>query len=400
MFKNYEDYLTQRTALIGAAQAAIESGDYEASEAKSAEVEALDAEFDKFKAMQANLDALKGNAGALPVNMLGAEDVTEKVDVCENYTNSIEYRRAFMNFVGKGIAIPDKFKNEDQVTTTTDAGSLIPEMIVNRIIERLEARGMIWSRITKTSYKGGVKIPVSNVKPVASWVNEGEGSYTQKKAISGYVSFTWNKLRCAVAVTLEVDTMSLEIFEARIVENIGDAMLKQLEQSVISGTGSGQPKGILAETPNEGQALQIAAAGTIGYDTLIDMEAALPIEYEADAVFLMTKKTFMAFAGITDNAGQPIARVDHGINGRIERTLLGREVILNNYMDNYADTVAADKIVAALFNLADYTMNMNLNITMKTYEDNDTDDIIRKAVALADGKVVIKDSLVTLTKKA
>ena len=35
---------------------------------------------------------------------------------------------------------------------------------------------------------------------------------------------------------------------------------------------------------------------------------------------------------------------------------------------------------------------------LKKYEDNDTDDMVTKAIMIADGKVVIKDSLVTIKK--
>ena len=47
-----------------------------------------------------------------------------------------------------------------------------------------------------------------------------------------------------------------------------------------------------------------------------------------------------------------------------------------------------------------YIMNTNLGMTVKTYEDNDTDDQVTKAVMLVDGKVVDKSSLVTIRVKA
>ncbi|WP_317188309.1 phage major capsid protein, partial [Escherichia coli] len=83
---------------------------------------------------------------------------------------------------------------------------------------------------------------------------------------------------------------------------------------------SGKPKGILAETPVDGQALDVAK---INYKTLTDAEAALPLEYEASAIWTMTKKTFMEFSAMTDADGQPIARTNYGIFGKPERILLG-----------------------------------------------------------------------------
>ena len=193
--------------------------------------------------------------------------------------------------------------------------------------------------------------------------------------------------------------MALPVFETTFVKNVADAMVKALEQSSITGSGSGQPKGILKETPVTGQAIEVAAADKLSYGLLTDAEAALPLAYENSAVWLMTKKTFMCFMGMVDTNKQPIARVNAGINGRPERTLLGRPVVLNDYMANYADTVTADTIFAALFNLEDYVLNTNMDVTVKRYEDNETDDQVTKAIMLVDGKVVDKNSLVTLTKK-
>ena len=41
-----------------------------------------------------------------------------------------------------------------------------------------------------------------------------------------------------------------------------------------------------------------------------------------------------------------------------------------------------------------------LGIVIKKYVDEDTDNTILKAVMLGDGKVIDKNSLVTITKKA
>ena len=216
-------------------------------------------------------------------------------------------------------------------------------------------------------------------------------------AKSGMISFAYYKLRCAVAVSLEVDTMALSAFEAKVIANITFAMTDAIEKAIVAGTGMDQPKGILSETAPTGQVVECV---TPAYQTLIDAEAALPEEYEAGAVWLMSKKTFMAFVGMVDNNGQPIARVDHGIAGAPERYLLGRQVITTRHAPSYTSTLAAGTIFAAIVNLSDYTLNTNLEMTIKQYEDNDTEDVVRKAVMLVDGKMVDKNSLVQLKKKA
>lgn len=394
---NKEQYLQLRNGLYTEAENLINEGKLEEGKAKMQEITDLDNKFENEATALANLNALKDNvkiSNAAPIN----KDNKIGEVVGEDFSNTVEYRKAFMNYVTKGTSIPGEFKNAAGPTKTSDVGEMIPETVLSRIIEKMEATGMILPLVTRTSYKGGLTIPTSTVKPTATWVAEGAKSEKQKKT-TGSITFAYHKLRCAISNSLEVDTMALPIFETTFVNNVVEAMTKALELSIIKGSGSGQPKGILTETAADGQNVDIAASGKLEYQTLINAEAALPLAYENGAVWFMTKKTFMAFVGMVDTNGQPIARVNYGINGQADRTLLGRRVVLNDYMDSYADTVDSDKIVAFLFNPSDYVLNTNLNMTIKRYEDNDTDDLVTKALMLADGKVVDKNSLVTITKK-
>lgn len=311
---------------------------------------------------------------------------------------SMNYRKAFMQYVCRGVALPKEYR-ADAISTTADVGATIPTTVLNQIVEKLESTGMILALVTRTAYKGGVGIPTSTVKPTATWVNEGKGSDKQKKDIAkdGMITFTYHKLRCAVAVSLEVDTMAISAFETLLISNIVEAMTKAIEQAIIDGDGIGKPKGILAETPAEGQGIDSAAPS---YSDLIAAEAALPQAYENGAVWCMSKKTFMLYYGLTDTNGQPIGRVNYGIAGKPERNLLGRPVVCCDYVKSYAKSLEAGTAFGFLFNFKDYVLNTNYAMGVKKYEDNETDDMVTKGIMLADGKVVDKNSLVTLKKIA
>ena len=390
------------TRLLNEAQALHDSKDIESLENKMKEIEEFENATEKLNLAQANLNAYKDKVKITDiynkgVNVPGGKVIDSMDNTIENddMLNSVEYRKAFMNSVLTGSKLPQEFRNE--ATKTSDLGILIPTVILEKIISKIEASGMILPLVTKTNVTGGISIPTSSVKPVATWVGEGEGSPVQKKTADGDITFAYHKLRCAVSVSLEVDVMALSIFEAKLIQEVSQAMVKALELSIINGTGSKQPKGILRETPNNGQALQVSE---LDYKVLVDAEAALPLEYEEGAVYCMTKKTFMTYVGMVDSNGQPIARVSYGITGKPERTLLGRSVVLCNYLESFSETLTTGKVFAFLFDFSDYALNTNYNMTLKTYEDNETDDKVTKAILLADGKVLVKDSLVTLAKKA
>lgn len=393
---NKEKYLELRNGLYAEAEALINEGKLEDGQAKMADIEKLDNDFENSAKALANLNALKDNHKIANIAPVAIENKIGQVET-EGLTDSIEYRKAFMNYVVKGAAIPSNLKNEVGTTITTDVGEMIPSTVMNRIVEKMESTGMILPLITRTNIKGGVTVPTSSVKPVASWVAERAGSDIQKKT-TGFISFGYKKLRCAIANSLEVETMALPIFETTFINNVVEAMTKAIEQAIISGDGVLQPKGILKESVAAGQNIEIAKAKTISYQDLVKAEGALPLAYEAEAVWFMTKKTFMECIGMVDSTGQPIARVNYGINGRPERTLLGRTVILNDYMSSSSDTLNASTVVAFLFNPKDYILNTNLNLTIKKYEDHATDDFVTKALMLVDGKVIDNNSLVTLSK--
>ena len=397
---NKKQYEAMRKKLLDEAQKLIDDGKTEDAQKKMDEVTELDNKWDSIAQAQADFNAL--NREPTAVHAFGQTGNTVNFSgenkEPENMYDSVEYRKAFMNYVLNGKPIPEKFTNANANTKTGDIGSVISPVVIHRIIEKMEATGTILSLVTRTAYAPGAVVPTSNVKPVATWVAEGGTSDKQKKT-TGQIDIKGYKLRCAISMTLEATVMSLEIFETMFVNNVTEAMVKAQEQAIIDGDGAGKPKGILKETVPTGQNIDIAASADPTYKTLTKAEAALPLEYENGAVWNMTKKTFMEFAGMVDSNGQPIARVNYGITGQPERTLLGRRVVLNNYMTSIGAAITADTVVAFLFDWPDYMFNTNYSMTVKTYEDNDTEDQITKAVMICDGKAIEVNSLVTVTKK-
>ena len=368
-------------------------------EQKNIDLDALETELralnDEEKQLERRQDMANNiQAGDTQANVIEPPEESGQRNM--NIYDSAEYRNAFMAYVTRNVPIPAEFRAGDANTTTDDIGALVPPVTLNKIIEKVEAYGMILPLVNRTAYKTGMTIPVASVKPTASWVAEGATSTKQKENLDASITFGHFKLRCAVSVSLEVENMALSAFEARLVSSISEAMAKAIEQAILTGTGTGQPTGILKDT----DAGATIAVKSIDYETLVNAEADLPMEYENGAVWVMSKKTFMEFVGMTDSAGQPIARTNYGISGAPERTLLGRRVVLTNYLPAYASTLKTTDVFAFLYDFGDYTLNTNFEVGMKVYEDNETDDIVRKSIMVVDGKPILSESLVKLTGSA
>lgn len=352
---------------------------------------AIDAAVEKRNALLATIAAGEQVDGAEPT-VLRAFD-KDKDDKGEDKYGTMAYRKAFMEYVTRGAAIPAEYR-ENQNTKTTDVGAVVPTTILDKIVSKMESVGGIYALVTKTGYKGGVSIPKQTLKPVATWVAEGSGSDKQKYT-GGNITFAYHKLRCAVSVSFETDTMSIAAFETLLVNNIVEAMVKALELSIVAGTGNGQPMGII----NSEEYAEVVEIAEQNYESLVAAEAAVPEAYENTAKWCMSKKTFMGYVGMVDQNGQPIARVNYGVNGKPERYLLGREVQLTEHLPNFAAAEAGTKF-GFIFDFTNYDLNTNYAIGIKRYEDNDTDDQITKGIMLADGKIIDGNGLVILKKIA
>lgn len=399
-----EQYLAQRKALMDEAQQLLDSGNIEGADGKMADVKKLDEKFEAIAKAQANLNAINGvvvAANSMTSQMVnGAPMITGSETEQPDMYNSLEYRTAFMKNVLKGEAIPAKFQNAAQ-TQTSDVGSVIPTTLVQKIYSKLETAGKFLAMVTKTNIKGGLTIPTSSINLTASWVAE-RGTADSQKATTGSITFAYYKLFCKVATSFETTIVALDIFEAEFVSKVVLAMTKALEQAIFNGTGATyhQPVGFLTEAPATGQKIEITEGNHFTYADLVAAEAALPDEYESGAIWVMPKKTFYnEIIGMKDSAGQPIARVNVGIDGKPEHTILGRRVEFSPYMSAFSTSVAADTIVAAIFDFSYYCINTNYAMTVRKYIDEDTDDEVTKAIMLVDGKTIDKNSLVTVIVK-
>ena len=362
---------------------ALEDENTEAdTEALEEESRNLTAELKRLEGLEARKSiAQKINDGALSIN--NVTPVKEERDEGNVYS-TMEYRKAFMKYVLSGEKSAEL--RADATTKTTDIGSVIPTTIMNKIYEKIENFGKIYSKITKTNFKGGLAIPTSSLKPTASWVAEGSTSDKQKKP-TGSVVFAYYKLQCKVAITLEAGTVSLEIFEDTVAKNITEAMVKALEIAVFQGTGTKQPTGIETEV----EATEIES---VDYATLVNIESNVDEAYDDTAEYYMTKKDFLTkVIGLVDSNKQPIARVNIGIDGKPAPVLFGRPV-------NYTPAEVLGNVFTVVGDLADYVMNSNYQMTMKKYIDEDTDEEVSKCTLIADGKLASKQSFQVVTIKA
>lgn len=335
-----------------------------------------------------------------PIATYGAQSAQKRSEdpEGEDIYSSLEYRQAFMNYVQDGTPIPEKFhqkrdnKRANEMTVVSDVGAIIPTNLLNKVIEEITIEGKILAKVSQTSFKGGVEIPISEIHPVATWLNdENTTSDEQKGKMDATISFTYHVLEAKVALGLLTSIVSLPIFEATIVKQLKKAMLRTIEKSIVDGTGTGQPLGFTKLDLPEDQIIKFSpeTIGTVA--KWAEAEAAIPEAYEESVIYLMSKKTWEKYLnGMTDTTGQKIGLGK--LNEKGQKVLNGRLVLTTDRFLGF-DKCEEGGIFGAIIDLSQYMLNSNLAMSYKKYYDEEHNKWVHKALMIVDGKMAAgKDS--------
>lgn len=341
----------------------------------------------------AKVAAVQGGQGALIARSAA------KAAEPEDKFATAEYRAAFRDFVTRGTAIPMELR-ADEKTMTTDAGAVIPTTLLNRIVREMDTYGNIWNKVTKTNVKGGVELSIAVVSPTATWVGEG-ASDAQKLAANDKIVFAYHGLECKISQSLLVATVTLTAFEDLFVKLAYEAMIKSLEAAIINGDGSGKPLGITKEP-------RITKTVTLSEKELGDwaawhkkVKAEIPKAYQ-NGEFIMAQGSFDGYIdGMVDANGQPVGRVNYGINGEETYRFMGKtvETVEEDLLGNFAAAATGD-IVAIYGKLSDYMVNTNMQITATKWVDHDTNEVKNKCLMYVDGKVADPYGFILIKKGA
>ncbi len=277
-------------------------------------------------------------------------------------------------------------------TGGSSAGAAVPTSTMNQIVTAIEQLSALYALVTHSNIPGNIKVPKETAAAAASWHTE-NASISEGTNTLGYVELAGYELVKLVSVSIAARTMAIDAFEAYIVQQIARKMAIAIESAIISGTGSGQPTGILTGvTFGDTNSLTYAHSGSPSYDNLMDMCALLPSGYHPGAIWTMSTKTlYQKIRKLKDSDGKPLFTTNaaDAFGGFLD----GKRVIAN-------DRVTDGTIL--LLSPAYYHWNTSHDITIDISNDsgfrNATVDY--RGYALMDGKPLLDEAFIKLTEAA
>lgn len=316
--------------------------------------------------------------------------------------DSLEYRQAFMNYICRGVEVPKEYR-QDALTTTTEAGAVIPTTLLNEIIQKLESYGDLYAGVRKLNIQGGVSVPILTLKPTATWIGEENTSDAQKLTANTSVEFSYYGLECKIAQSLLASVVTYEAFQKMFVPLAAEAMAKAIDIAIMNGAGTASPLGITKDTrvPST-NIITLAAADFKTYEGWKKKVFSKIKKSYRKGKFYMAQGTFDGYIdGMVDSNGQPIGRVNYGIDGEEKYRFCGKDVVTveDDVVSNYDDASTSD-IVAVFVNLNDYVINSNMQLTTYKWVDHNTNKVYNKAILIADGKLLDPNGVIIVKKGA
>lgn len=313
----------------------------------------------------------------------------------EHVLESMEYRKAFMAYVQRGVAMPKELRNGDAISTN-ESGAAIPMTIMNEVINTVRKRyGNLYSKVRKTSVAGGVKYPIGALSASFKWISESTVSPRQKTSQLASVTFEYNTAEIRVAQTFLSNLLTLSAFEARLTEVIAIAYLQAMDYGIVNGSGDGQMLGILNDARVTNTITMTAADMSNWTAWRKKFFSKLPLGYRAGE-FIFAASTVDAYLEtMADNNNNPIFRQATGLvvndgdavnpNGRF----FGREISLveEDIIADF-DTANANDVIGIFWQPEEYAINENFGFTMRRYFDEETNEWVDKALVVVDGKVL------------
>lgn len=318
----------------------------------------------------------------------------------DDYFDTPEYTRAFFEYVTRGVRTPGivqpgmrpSYVRADQFTTVaTDVPNFVPTTMMNEIIEKAEIYGELWPLLSKTNVQGGVVYNVADFDVEATWVTEDAPSEDKKLEDGDQIVFAYHMLEVKLAQSILSSVTTLAEFQRKFPEIAYKAIVKKLEQGYVRGTGSGQMLGILNDTrvPSENKIDMTADDMSSWAQWHSKVKAAMKRAYR-DGVFIMAQGTFDSYIdGMVDTTGQPIARVNYGIDGEETYRFMGKTVMTveDDIFADY-DSTSSGEAFAVFTKPSDYLVNSNMGMRSVNWVDEDTNVVKHKLQTIVDGKLL------------
>ena len=330
------------------------------------------------------LDKIKRGISGVTIEKIGdGKDGKNKMNEERDILKSTEYRSAFLkNLQGRKLT---ESEQRAMTSATASVGAVIPTITQDLVMEKLEECAPLLNEIELMRVNGNVTFAVEADKTDANIHEEG-ATITEDGDVLVPVSLTTYEITKYITISKTVAKMSVDAFEKWLVNMLAKRIARKITKLIINGTGSDQPKGVdKANTWGATNSVTVAKASSLTETDVTNLIALLPGAYDANAKWLMSKKTLLGdFRPLQNKSKNDIFVKENG-----KYYVEGYEVMLDDSVTLHEAYLGDFKMYAG--NLAD-------DVTVDTDKKLSSNSFEYLGCANFDGKPAIGEALVKLVK--
>lgn len=298
---------------------------------------------------------------------------------------ALDDKKAFLSFV--------RGETRAMGVDTSSGGSLIPNTIAQKIIEEVKEICPIYSKVTTYNVGGDLTFPLydeTTDKVQAAFVEdmqeltEHSGKFTTI-TLTNFIVGALTLVSKSLLNRTDFDLLSF------IVSKVASAFAEFLENTLLLGA-TGKMQGV-CESKN---IVTAAATAALTSDELIDLQDMVPDRYQANACWIMSKKTRNALKKLKDTEGNYILNRD--ITGSFGHMLLGKPIYISDSMPD----MAAGKITIAYGDMSGlylkFAQQMEVQVLNEKYATQHAVGVI--GYAEMDSKIVEPQKIAVMKMKA
>ena len=311
--------------------------------------------------------------------------------------NTPEYRTAFYkSLMGKELtdaenrafAAAQAEKRADAFNTLSSSAAVVPTTTLNEVVKQARGVNGLFNEVRLFAVPNNLSVPVGTPGDAAGWHTEG-ANVERRDVTTAAVTFTGCELIKVLSLSASVRRMDISAFERYITDELKAAVADAIGAAIVSGTGEGQPVGILSGvTWNNKNRIQTAE---LTADNLLAAIALLPAGYAAGAKFAMSTATLFGSVYPLKDGNERYFFTDPERGG--VRRLFGFEIVLD-------DNIPAGTILFGNFKY--YGVNIPQGVAVEvSRESGFTSGLIDyRALCIADGKPIVPGAFVKVEVKA
>lgn len=338
--------------------------------------------------------------------LIGSRDDAPKSFNADNVFESEEYRSAFFKTMldqkltsdeerAFEIGMKEAEKRTDAFITSSNASAVLPTQTLNEVVKKARTIGGLLAECRAFNIPTKIAIPVGTPATKASWHTEASAVDSENVTVAS-VTFDGYEIMKVFSISAKARKMSINAFEAYLVDELTACVMETIADALINGTGSGQGTGLdtitWVKTAGATQnAVEIASNASAGYADVVKLISLLKRGYTQGAKIAMNNATlYNVFYGMLDTAKRPIFIADP--KDESIGKILGFPVVID---DNIADN---DVYFGNFAKYLGYNMPEGITIEASRESSFKKGVIDYRALAIADCKPIVAEAFVKMYK--